>query len=72
MEPIYKEENSLPGIKSIEIYEAVIEDDNSLYPIKVNQKDYTLRMNAEGFWRVEGLSEEMSVYIGELVEFHEL
>lgn len=71
MEPIYKGENPFPGVKSIEIHDPVLDDDNSYYPITVDGKTYHLKMNDEGFWKADGLSEELCLHIGDLIEKHE-
>lgn len=72
MEPIYIEESPMLGVKSIMIYGAVLNDDDSHYPIKVNDKDYILKMNEKGFWAANGISEELSIYIGEIVERNDI
>lgn len=72
MEPIYTKDFPLPGINFIKIYEPELDGDNSYYPIDVDGKEFHLKMNDEGFWVADGLSEELSLHIGEIIEKHDL
>lgn len=72
MIPIYKKEFPFPGIRIIEIYQAVLDDDNSYYPIKVEGKQFQLRMNEAGFWAAADLSDEICLFVGDIVEREEL
>ena len=72
MKTIYYKESPFPSVHSLEIFEPVLDDDNSYYPITVNGKSYHLKMNDEGFWEADGLSEELCLNIGEIVESNEL
>jgi len=72
MKAIYKQENPFPSVKTLEIHQPVLDDDNSYYPITVNGNSYHLKVNEEGFWEADGLSEELCLHIGEIVERNDI